>query len=534
MNCYRWLLRAGYFPKELPPAFSTTRFSVALTKSVRNGTAIPPSGKKSAEMMCHSLARAGGVRRVLGIPNPIFFASLAKEIADNWGYLRRKARLSPISLSAPVLSASGRSIRPMGALAQLPQMRLERRIGGRYLLCADLSEFYKSIYTHSIPWALHTRDVAKNDRSDALLGNRLDKAIRNCQDTQTNGIPIGPDTSFLLAELILAHLDSVIFDKSTYLSAHRYYDDYEISFEKIGQAEEMLAKMQASFAVFGLQLNPTKTKILDLPQPLDDSVSAKVKNFDLKRSGMARIHWLFQFFDYLLTEKAKSPTSHFYSYAIPQLIQQEWSGEEWKAAQKVAFHLAEAEPSAVQTLVVEILSAQEKGRALDRSMYEPCLNRIATRCALAGHGHEVVWAVWAAVQMKYAISNDTVKAVSQMDDPFVALVMLHADSEGLIAGGLSSDRWRLAMDQEGLYGEQSILAYEACVKGWAESSTDYVAPDPYFSFLRTNKVTFYEHKLRLDERRIRRFRSTQRSGYEHVYDDDGDEFSDFDAESNDS
>ena len=63
--------------------------------------------------------------------------------------------------------------------------------------------FYHSLYTHSIPWALHGKDNAKANRQNpAPIANSIDTALRNTQDQQTLGIPVGPVTSDLLSELL--------------------------------------------------------------------------------------------------------------------------------------------------------------------------------------------------------------------------------------------------------------------------------------------------------------------------------------------
>lgn len=45
-----------------------------------------------------------------------------------------------------------------------------------------------------------------NRRLDSL-GNKLDYLVRQGQDGQTVGIPIGPDTSLVIAELLMHDVD---------------------------------------------------------------------------------------------------------------------------------------------------------------------------------------------------------------------------------------------------------------------------------------------------------------------------------------
>jgi hypothetical protein len=57
---------------------------------------------------------------------------------------------------------------------------------------------------------------------------RIDRASRNQQDGQTVGLPIGPDCSLIVAEVILAAVDLALGPRQ--LRGLRHIDDYEIGF----------------------------------------------------------------------------------------------------------------------------------------------------------------------------------------------------------------------------------------------------------------------------------------------------------------
>lgn len=100
------------------------------------------------------------------------------------------------------------------------------------LLSVDISNFYGSIYTHIIPWAIHGEEQAKNDRSNSLLGNEIDKTFRFMNYGETVGIPQGNVISDFVSELILAYLDLLLFERLEELNLEykilRYRDDYRI------------------------------------------------------------------------------------------------------------------------------------------------------------------------------------------------------------------------------------------------------------------------------------------------------------------
>src|SRR5262249_1499355 len=136
----------------------------------------------------HSVPKRKHLRRSLAIPNPLHQCILSDEIASNWPALSAFCARSPLSLSLPKPSAD-RALEATNDLNKQPLFRAQRSVGSRYLLKTDIARFYPSIYTHSVPWALHNKTAARSDKKFKLLGNRLDLWLRETQDKQTGGIP---------------------------------------------------------------------------------------------------------------------------------------------------------------------------------------------------------------------------------------------------------------------------------------------------------------------------------------------------------
>ena len=165
------------------------------------------------------------------------------------------------------------------------------------LLTADVSRFYHAIYTHSISWALHTKAIAKiRRRSMRLLGNRLDLLMRNAQDGQTIGIRIGPDTSLIVAEIILAAVDRELVRAVPRLRGFRFMDDYELTLFR-SHAELALARLQGALANCELALNPTKTRIDDLPETIVEPWRTELSGFRIRQTPNGQASDLTAYFD---------------------------------------------------------------------------------------------------------------------------------------------------------------------------------------------------------------------------------------------
>ncbi|MCD8440901.1 RNA-directed DNA polymerase [Tenacibaculum finnmarkense] len=134
-----------------------------------------------------------------------------------------------------------------------------------YIIHTDIADCYGSIYTHSIPWALHTREVAKIERSNkSLIGNIIDKHIQDMSYGQTNSIPQGSILMNLIAEIVLGSIDEILTKKLLEqdiidYQILRYRDDYRV-FSNNPQTCEMIIKNLTEILIdYGLKLNAQKT-----------------------------------------------------------------------------------------------------------------------------------------------------------------------------------------------------------------------------------------------------------------------------------
>ncbi len=134
----------------------------------------------------------------------------------------------------------------------------------------DIQNFYPSIYTHSISWAFLGKENAKNKTGDySEFSNRLDKLFQNCNDGQTNGIPVGNEISNLIAEVILKDIDEKISEKIKEYSFNirilRFRDDYKILCKNQDTARQLVEIIsEIIYEFYGLVINDAKTKIYKL------------------------------------------------------------------------------------------------------------------------------------------------------------------------------------------------------------------------------------------------------------------------------
>jgi len=368
------------------------------------------------------------------------------------------------------------------------------RSGKRVLLKADIGMFYPTVYTHSIPWAIHGKTRAKNSKpKDNLLGDSLDRLVRNAQDRQTVGIPIGPDTSLLFAELILSRLDRRLRARGIHGSSVRFVDDLEIAFSSRSEAESALFLIQEFLAEYELSLNPLKTRIVELPDELEQMWAVRLKKNEIREDGTVQQNDLIDFFSGVFHESKGNPGKSVLNYGIRRLENTKIDARNWPLVEAFLFQCIVSEPGTLRTVVPILAKSVLQLEQLNLDKLKSSILFVIDQNIGHNHGSELSWALWCSLLFGIRIPDNTAERLTMLDDNFVALLTLHARERGLVYKGVNVSNWTDKMKQESLKNENWLLAYEANIKGWLpnKSGKDFVASHPEFSQLKAKRVSFY-------------------------------------------
>lgn len=462
------LLARGYLPKELPPSFSSSDFAGA-SSSLK---ATPPN--QWTQPVVLNLARPGDLRRRLAIPNPFAQRRLANECEEGWSTLEAHLKKSRISLSRPGYRPLGRALPVRYTPGARVARQVERMSRARFTLRSDLSEFYGSIYTHSIEWALHSKAAAKVAKkgTSKSLGALLDEAVRAGQDGQTKGIPIGPDTSLLLSELILCEIDSHLQSKFPAVAKYctRFMDDLEFYAATRVEAEALLLEWDRSISSYDLALNVTKTRIVEGPIPPERPWRVPLSQFSMRDETDVKLaNDLRSLFSLAFDLHAKYPTEYVLGYAIQRVIPRPRGRKSWAAFAQLCLAAVIADPSCLQIVSKVFGSASRAGLRIDKRALSQAMNEMCSYHAPFEHGSEVAWSLSIIRDHGLTVTEESADLVAGMRDNCSLLLLWDLIDSGKVEGGgpdMTSavqraehvDAWR---------SEDWLLAYEACRRGWA-------------------------------------------------------------------
>jgi hypothetical protein len=272
---YEGLLGYGLFTDKLPPLFSSVGFYNYCRAKQHQFQS------KECQYIFYENTRNTNVPRSLGIPNPMAYERLCRRLADSWSDITSHFDSMTSGWSHKISRVHMRQLKGKKEIFEMNYKNWreddspipDMLIGKRYLVEADISTCFPSIYTHAIPWALVRKDVAKQKRQNNLWFNEIDQCCRNMRCGETQGLLIGPHASNLISEIILTSVDKILYSNWDYI---RNIDDYSCYVTSYEDGQQFLSNLNGALRAYGLLLNHKKTKISPLPTAAVESWVRKI------------------------------------------------------------------------------------------------------------------------------------------------------------------------------------------------------------------------------------------------------------------
>jgi len=382
----------------------------------------------------------------------------------------------------------------------LYESKILKAAGYRYMLRTDISRFFPTIYTHSVPWALHGKATAKKYHSPAgkYFGNLLDLSLRQGQEQQTIGLPIGPDTSHIIAEAIATSVDLDLSKRlKGFLAGLRYVDDYYLFFATAHEAETALAALMRALKEFELQINFEKTKTCSVLEITDDYWTHRLRNFEIAKAGRKQASDIHHFFELAKDLARRNSDESVMTYALKRASSVLVRKDVWDRFEAHVCHVALAYPVTLQTIARLLSTYAHVGYPMRKDRLTRLINAVIQDHAPLGHHSEVAWCLWMCKDLDLRLSESNIDLVSEMHSSVCALLLLDLNSSGKLAKAPKLSYWKQFETKEALHGDLWLLSYEAGMRGWAGFTDAHIQSDAHFALLRSKKVYFYDIGARL-------------------------------------
>jgi len=365
--------------------------------------------------------------------------------------------------------------------------------GGSSTLKTDVSQFYPSIYTHAVDWAVRGKATAKKHMRVRHLGTLLDEALRESRSGQTVGLSIGPETSWLASEVLLARVDAAICRECPQIAKRgfRFVDDMTFYSSSAGEAYEVLARYEILLADFELILNPTKVRVLDGLEPPEAPWVTPLRQVRYRDDNDAHlVNDLVDLFSLAMDAAVRHPTEAVLSYAIKRCDPFPGGLESWPIYRDLTLASISRDASTLRHVYPILVFAKSRGLDVGNDRLVEVLNEACEAHATLDHGFEVAWILTILRDLALPLDASAAQRVASMDDNcslvlLMDMFQLSADLRGAVD---MSSAIRRAEAADALSSDDWLLAYEFRAARWcAPKKWDDI---PQWKELNTAKVRF--------------------------------------------
>ncbi len=311
------LIRFNYFPAqkknkdEIPTNIRTENVTIDVAKEISE----IKYRNIGYDNIQYRISRYNNVYRTLSIPHPLAYFRLCFNIYSNWDKLKYICE-NEGSLILPSNHFDGRVIIMDYENSEKHNVRyIEKSHNKKFIVKTDITNFYPSIYSHSIPWALVGLKKSKQTRSNKVWFNQFDTSVRLVTRNETNGVPIGPGTSNIISEIILEKIDRVLEKKR--FSFYRFVDDYKAFTSTYERAEEFIRILSEELSKYKLILNRKKTYIYKLPYPISPEWIIDITTRKPDNNTIVRLS---RFLDYAVLLQKEHSDQSILKFAVKSII----------------------------------------------------------------------------------------------------------------------------------------------------------------------------------------------------------------------
>lgn len=463
-DLYEGLLAHGLFSEKIPPILSSESFFEYCKKET------PHFSDKWRQFITFESMRNINIPRVLGIPNPMSYQQLCKCLSNSWENIKNHFANKTQDQDYVISRIHIRKLKQKDALFSMSYSNWKEDetpepdllIGSTYLVKADISTCFPSIYTHSVPWALVGKATAKANSGNKFKNewyNQIDHYTQNCKNGETHGLLIGPHASNLLSEIILVNIDKQMYEKGWRYT--RCIDDFTCYVRSYEDGQRFLVELGQAPREYDFSLNFKKTEILKLPVASVEQWVRKINSISLmQRNGQIDFIGVRAYLDSSIElMQANKDNSAILNYAIKVLGGQKLTPNAQEYCVKTIFHLCLIYPYLIPLLEEYVFLPF----SVQKDSIEKLTQKIYELGYQAKNFEAVCYAIYFSIKYKFSIpALDTAEVVNS-DSCLYKLFSLvyYRMQKNKIAEKELKDHARKLSNNEDDFGRNWLFVFEA-------------------------------------------------------------------------
>ncbi|MHC1719129.1 MAG: RNA-directed DNA polymerase [Clostridiaceae bacterium] len=497
---YENLLRNEYFPIELPPCFNTESLADNFQQIQQICSEI--NCRVPSEPMTFSGYKNSNGRRKFSVPNPYHYCKAVEAIVKNSDGIFDILNKNKVSLMCPQKHSpkKNESYNKRTSNISESQKIIEPLFQNNlFEIRLDIASCFDSIYTHSVAWAIHTKAVAKKNKTNELFGNVLDSCLQAMNYGQTNGILVGNAVSRIISEIILCKVDESVQKRLPNITYKRFVDDYLIYTKDGFEIKNIIAVFRQELSKYELALNENKIKVFESPFVFGKPWVEQMKEYIHLKPAV--------FLKKMIMEYNNYKDIAILKYGLKVIKFHKYSASEWKSVQSILINIWTKFPS-LSNLLLPIFKQNEN--ILNKSLVKNAIYSILETNLILQNDEEVIWAVWISKVFNISLAQPFIEKILSSKNWFAIIIMLdiikckNMKSKKIIKRSLNNLYNEIKEDysdengnlQNLMWTEVWLLAYETDKNKWLNVSNEktflFARKNLFFKKLQELNIGFYK------------------------------------------
>ena len=327
--------------------------------------------------------------------------------------------------------------------------------------------------------------------------DKLDTLIRNCQGKESIGIPIGPDSSFLFAEILLNRVDQAMSQSIDFeYEAKRYYDDYYFFVNDEDQAERILKEFQKEIFKYKLEVNESKVEISKRPFVFSEDWTNEFLIYS--NNNVSSRNKLREYFNNVFESVKRYPSysDWILNYCLFrfELESNEISKSNWKLFLSYMLSSLSLDNRIIKRFLNVIINYKPYIDSKDSKKIKESLESIVVNSIELNHHFESSWAIWAMIALRIKCSRDIITLVLDEGDNVSKVLILDLVFKNLVEGRKPAlTKYRKLLSSTDLQNENWLYTYTVIEKDWLVPYDSTIKDEyEYMKMLFDDGVSFYD------------------------------------------
>jgi hypothetical protein len=312
------------------------------------------------------------------------------------------------------------------------------------------------------------------------------------------GIPIAPETSRIIAEIISARIDDDFHaanSSQVRSKIDRLQDDWFVGTASLQEAERVLSSISAIYRAYGLEITGSKTSIDRMAIAVPSSWPSELATFLAHGKRELTGVRLREFLLLGLRLQAENPTESVIGYVLSTIEGLRITSEDAEPIESFLLKGAVLSPLALDKICRVAINVDRQTGKLSRQRIAERFSELAQVSLERGHQYEAIWLLHTIRGLKQPLkSKAVVELIGKSAGAVLPIILLDMKHNGLVPATLPTARWEAMISEDRIRTDWSwLLAYEGIRHGWL-SDPKGVAAGAFFKPMYDRNVVFYDPK----------------------------------------